>query len=57
MRVVIMGSKGITKKMRLAKATRKIKRIPAFVIVRTKRKVSFNRRRRDWRTDKLRIPQ
>ena len=51
-----MGAKGLPKKMRLAKAARKIKRIPAFVIIRTKRKVSFNRRRRDWRTDKLRIP-
>ncbi len=45
----------MTKKMRLAKANRQIKRVPAFVIIRTKRKVSFNRRRRDWRTDKLRI--
>jgi large subunit ribosomal protein L39e len=51
-----MGAKGLPKKMRLAKATRKVRRIPAFVIIRTKRKVSFNRRRRDWRTDKLRIP-
>ncbi len=50
-----MGSKGLTKKMRLAKAARKIKRIPAFVIIRTRRRVSFNRRKRDWRTDKLRI--
>ena len=50
-----MGKKTLTKKKRLAKATRNIKRIPAFVIIRTKRKVSHNRRRRDWRTDKLRI--
>lgn len=50
-----MGSKGLKKKQRLGKETRKIKRMPAFVIARTKRKVSFNRRRRDWRTDKLRI--
>ncbi|MFH0737538.1 MAG: 50S ribosomal protein L39e [Candidatus Micrarchaeota archaeon] len=51
-----MGAKGLAKKMKLAKEARKIRRIPAFVIIRTKRKVSFNRRRRDWRTDKLRIP-
>ncbi len=51
-----MGTISKTKKMRLAKAKRKIKRIPAFVIIRTKRKVSFNRSKRDWRTDKLRIP-
>ncbi len=51
-----MGARNVKKKMRLASEARKIKRIPAFVIVRTKRKVSYNRRRRDWRTDKLRIP-
>ncbi|MFH0885282.1 MAG: 50S ribosomal protein L39e [Candidatus Micrarchaeota archaeon] len=50
-----MGAKGLAKKLKLGKAGRKIKRIPAFVMVRTKRKVTFNRRKRDWRTDKLRI--
>lgn len=50
-----MGQKTLTKKMRLGKEQKKIKRIPAFVIARTKRKVSYNRRRRDWRTDKLAI--
>ena len=55
--VMIMGAKGLTKKMKLAKAGRQIKRMPAFVIIRTKRKVSHNRRRRDWRTDKLRIAE
>ncbi len=50
-----MGKKGLAKKQKLGKAKRKIKRIPAFVMVRTKRRVTFNRRRRDWRTDKLRI--
>lgn len=52
-----MGKKGIEKKKKLANANRKIRRIPAFVIIRTKRKVSFNRRKRDWRTDKLRIKE
>jgi len=50
-----MSKRSLTKKKQLAKANRKIKRIPAFVIARTKRKVSNNRYRRDWRTDKLRI--
>jgi large subunit ribosomal protein L39e len=50
-----MGSKDLGKKMRLSKAKRKIKRIPAFVMIRTERKVTQNRNRRDWRTDKLRI--
>jgi len=49
-----MGAKGLDKKKRLAKAKKKIKRMPAFVIIRTKRKVSHNRNRRNWRTDKLR---
>jgi ribosomal protein L39E len=51
-----MGAKGLTKKKRLAKENRKTKRIPAFVIARTKRRVGFNRRRRDWRSEKLGIP-
>jgi len=50
-----MGIKSLNKKMRLAKESRKIRRLPAFVMIRTKRKVLFNKRRRDWRTDKLRI--
>jgi len=52
-----MGARGLGKKMKLAKAARQIKRIPAFVMIRTKRRVTFNRRRRDWRTDKLRIEE
>lgn len=50
-----MGKKGNEKKKRLSKAARKNRRIPAFAIIRTKRKVSSNRYRREWRTDKLRI--
>jgi large subunit ribosomal protein L39e len=52
-----MGRKSLNKKMRLAKAGRKIRRIPAFVMIRTKRRVTYNRRRRDWRTDKLGIKE
>jgi len=52
-----MGARGLGKKMKLAKAARQIKRIPAFVMIRTKRRVTFNRRRRNWRTDKLRIEE
>ena len=47
----------MSKKMKLAKAKRKIKRIPAFVMIRTKRRVTMNRRRRNWRTEKLRIEE
>ncbi len=52
-----MGKKGLEKKKRLAKAKSKIKRIPAFVMMRTEREVTQNRNRRDWRTDKLRIKE
>lgn len=52
-----MGKKELGKKMKLAKAERKIKRIPAFVMARTDREVTHNRNKRDWRTDKLRISE
>jgi large subunit ribosomal protein L39e len=57
MRMIIMGKKGLKKKMRLARATRQNKRLPLFVTVRTKRKVRFNNSTRAWRTDKLRIKE
>lgn len=50
-----MSKKNLSKKMRLGKESRKIRRIPAFVMLRTKRRVTYNRRNRNWRTDKLRI--
>ncbi|MBD3210599.1 50S ribosomal protein L39e [Candidatus Micrarchaeota archaeon] len=50
-----MGKKNLKKKLKLAKENRKIRRIPAFVMLRTRRRVTYNRRTRDWRTDKLRI--
>jgi len=52
-----MSKRSLLKKKKLAKATRKNKRIPAFVMIRTKRKVTQNRYKRDWRTDKLRIEE
>lgn len=50
-----MSKKGLKKKMRLSKEKKKIRRIPAFVMIRTKRRITHNRRNRNWRTDKLRI--
>lgn len=52
-----MGRKGLAKKKRLAKAGREIRRIPAFVMIRTRRKVTYNRRRRNWRSEKLAIKE
>jgi large subunit ribosomal protein L39e len=54
---MVMGKRELAKKLKLAKAGRQIKRIPQFVTMRTKGKVAFNRRRRTWRTDKLRIEE
>jgi len=52
-----MSKKSLQKKKKLAKAARKNRRIPAFVILKTARKVSYNPNRRNWRTDKLRIKE
>lgn len=52
-----MSKKSESKKIRLGRAVVKNKRIPAFVIIRTKRKISQNRYRRDWRTDKMRLTE
>lgn len=48
-----MSKKSRDKKRRLSKAARKNRRIPAFVIIRTKRRVSQNLYRRAWRTKKI----
>ncbi len=52
-----MSKKGPNKKKKLAKANRKNRRIPPFVMLKTNRKVTVNRYRRDWRTDKLRVQE
>lgn len=49
--------KSYARKRRLAKATRQNRRLPVFVIVRTKRKITQNSRRRNWRTAKLKARQ
>jgi large subunit ribosomal protein L39e len=48
-----MGKKTLLKKARLAKATRQNRRLPLFVVARTKRKVTQNRVSRAWRNQKL----
>lgn len=49
-----MSKKTLNKKMKLAKAERQNKRLPIFVTIRTKRKLTMNSKRRNWRTEKLR---
>ncbi|MFH1221507.1 MAG: 50S ribosomal protein L39e [Candidatus Micrarchaeota archaeon] len=53
----MMSKKTLLKKKMLAKAKRTNRRIPAFVVVKTARKVSYNPNRRNWRTTKLRIKE
>ncbi|MDD5337155.1 MAG: 50S ribosomal protein L39e [Candidatus ainarchaeum sp.] len=48
-----MTKKTHDKRKRLSKATRQNKRLPIFVAIRTKRKVTQNSKRRSWRTHKL----
>ena len=52
--VILMSKhKSSEKKKVLGKKTRQNKRMPVFVTVRTKRKVRYNNRSRNWRTDKI----
>ncbi|HEV8290005.1 MAG TPA: 50S ribosomal protein L39e [Candidatus Norongarragalinales archaeon] len=48
-------AKSKEKKIALAKRLRQNRRIPIFVIAKTKRKVSMNPKRRNWRTAKLKL--
>lgn len=52
-KVKIMGKKSPTRKSRLAKKTRQNRRIPTFVMIRTKRDVVSNTKQRAWRTQKI----
>ncbi len=42
-------------KLKLAKALRQNRRLPVFVVARTKRKITFNKKTRNWRRRKLKI--
>ncbi|HOT02964.1 MAG TPA: 50S ribosomal protein L39e [Methanolinea sp.] len=42
-------------KVRLAKACEQNRRVPAWVMMRTKRKVSTHPRRRNWRRSTLKV--
>ena len=47
--------KSVVKKTKLKKALNQNRRIPLFVVARTKRKVSTNFKARNWRKSKLKI--
>jgi len=49
------SNKTRTFKKKLGKAARRNRRIPLFVIAKTKRKIRFNRNTRNWLQRKLRF--
>jgi len=52
-----MSKKTEKKKAMLGKKARQNKRIPIFVVAKTKRKVTASNRRRDWRTNKMKLKE
>lgn len=50
-----VSKKTLSKKMRLAKMRKQNRRMPVLAVVRTHRKVQYNRFQRDWRRRKMRI--
>ncbi|MDF2954724.1 50S ribosomal protein L39e [Candidatus Alkanophaga liquidiphilum] len=50
-----MGKKTVGKKLKLAKALKQNRRVPAWVILRTSREVMTHPKRRHWRRTKLKL--
>ena len=50
-----MSKKSMTKKMRLGKMLKRARRIPVLAIVRTHRRLQYNKFARDWKHRKMRI--
>ena len=48
-----MAKKNLETKLRLEKATRQNRGVPVFAVVRSKRKVRNNPKRRNWRHNKM----
>ena len=48
-------SKSKERKLKLVTAAKRNRRIPLFVAATTKRKVTFNRFKRNWRTNKMKV--
>jgi len=47
--------KHLARKLRLGKATKSNSPIPVWVVAKTRRKLRFNIKRRNWRRQKLKI--
>ncbi|HLC48381.1 MAG TPA: hypothetical protein VJI13_04875 [Candidatus Norongarragalinales archaeon] len=50
-------NKSEKRKRKLVKAGRLNRRIPVFAIAKTNRKLTFNRYRRNWRSQKLKLKE
>ena len=48
-----MAKNSLVVKMILNKRRRRNRRIPNFIVAKTKRRVAYNKFRRSWRTEKL----
>jgi len=53
--VLIMSKKSAKKKQMLGKQLKRNRRIPVLAMLRTHRKISYNKFQRDWRHRKLKI--
>jgi|BEDMetMinimDraft_2_1075160.scaffolds.fasta_scaffold55054_2 Ribosomal L39 protein. len=50
-----MSKKSVEKKLRLGKKLKENRRIPVLAMLRTHRRIEYNKFQRDWRHRKLRI--
>ncbi|MGC8676295.1 MAG: 50S ribosomal protein L39e [Candidatus Micrarchaeia archaeon] len=50
-----MGKKSLKKKLMLGKKLKQNRRVPVLAMLRTHRKISYNKFQRDWRHRKLKI--
>lgn len=50
-------NKSAMRKRRLGKAAKQNRRMPLFVVARTKRRVTVNRMQRNWRREKLKMKE
>ncbi|MEA2074721.1 MAG: 50S ribosomal protein L39e [Euryarchaeota archaeon] len=49
------GKNTVGRKIRLAKANRQNRRVPAWIMVKTSRRVTTHPKRRHWRRSKLKV--
>ena len=52
-----MSKKTLRKKMRLGRKLRQNGRMPVLAVLKTHRRIQYNKKQRDWRRRKLRISE